>query len=152
MSRLTASVMLSLPAVAIARKDVRHAPPSQGPCEFGEFPSNGRLLALRARRYHAARMSLLVSLAAVAASVTIWFRYERDRQASAVAYAALEEQVRQLTMRLDVAEHDAVAASSQAEVAERVLLEKGYADADDLESARRRLEGEAAGERDGGMH
>ena len=97
-------------------------------------------------------MSLLVSLAALAASVTFWFRYERERRASALAYAALEEQVRQLTLRLDVAEHDAVAASSQAEVAERVLLEKGYADADDLESARRRLEGEAAGARDGGMH
>jgi hypothetical protein len=136
----------------IAQKDVRQAPPSQGACEFGGFPSNGRLLELRARRYHATRMSLLVSLAAAAAAVAFWFRSERERQTTAVAMAALEEQVRQLTMRLDVAEHDAVAASSQAEVAERVLLEKGYADADDLESARRRLEGEAAGERDSGMH
>jgi hypothetical protein len=37
-----------------------------------------------------------------------------------------------------------VAAAAQSEVAERVLLEKGYADADDLEAARRRLEGEFA--------
>lgn len=90
-------------------------------------------------------MSLLVPLAAVIFFAVFWFRYERERQASAVAFASLEERVREVTMRLDVAEHDAVAASAQAEVAERVLLEKGYADADDLEGARRRLEGEASG-------
>jgi len=89
-------------------------------------------------------MSLLVSLAAAAVVVAFWFRYERERRADAVAFAALAEQVRELTMRLDVAAHDAVAASSHAEVAERVLLEKGYADADDLEAARRRLQGEAS--------
>jgi hypothetical protein len=90
-------------------------------------------------------MSLLVSLATLAVLLAFWFRHERERQASAVQLAALEERVREVTMRLDVAEHDAVAASAQAEVAERVLLEKGYADADDLEGARRRLEGEASG-------
>jgi hypothetical protein len=90
-------------------------------------------------------MSHLVSLATVAVLVAFWVRHERERQASASAFAALEERVREVTMRLDVAEHDAVAASAQAEVAERVLLEKGYADADDLEGARRRLAGEASG-------
>src|SRR5574341_294465 len=40
------------------------------------------------------------------------------------------------------------------EVAETVLLDKGYADADDLEAARLRLEGEGLGARgrDGEMH
>ncbi len=90
-------------------------------------------------------MSLLVSLASVAAIVAFWVRYERERERSLATIASLEERLRQLTMRLDVAEHDAVAASAQAEVAESVLLEKGYADADDLEAARLRLEGEGSG-------
>ena len=123
--------------------------------EFREIASNGRLPLLPPRRYDARRMALLVSLAALAAVVAFWFRSERERRAGALAFAALEERVREVTMRLDVAEHDAVAASAQCEVAERVLLEKGYADADDLESARRRLAGEASGAaraRDGEMH
>jgi len=92
-------------------------------------------------------MSLLVALVATAAVVALWIRSERERQTSAIAFAALEERVRELTMRMDVAAHDAVATSAQAEVAERVLLEKGYADADDLEAVRRRLEGEFANAR-----
>jgi hypothetical protein len=84
-------------------------------------------------------MGLLFSVAALALLAAFWIRHERERRERATAFAALEEHVRELTMRLDVAEHDAVAASAQAEVAERVLLEKGYADADDLEGARRRL-------------
>lgn len=87
-------------------------------------------------------MSLLVSLAAVAVFVAFWLRYERERTVAAATIASLEERLRALTMRVDVAEHDAVAASAHAEVAESVLLEKGYADADDLEAARRRLEAE----------
>jgi hypothetical protein len=138
-SRFTASVMFGR-AFLIARKDVRPPPPSQ-------LPSNGRLPLRERRRYDAPSMSLLVALVATAAVVALWFRYERERQTSALAFGALEERVRQLTMRMDVAEHDAVAASAQAEVAERLLLEKGYADADDLEAVRRRLEGEFANAR-----
>ena len=90
-------------------------------------------------------MALLLSLATVAVLVAFWLRYERERAVAGATVAELREQVRELTMRLDVAEHDAVAASSHAEVAESVLLEKGYADADDLEAARRRLQGEVVG-------
>ncbi|MGB8931606.1 MAG: hypothetical protein WCC48_10210 [Anaeromyxobacteraceae bacterium] len=90
-------------------------------------------------------MSLLLSLATVAAVVAFWVRYERERELSAATISSLEERLRRLTMRLDVAEHDAVAASAHAEVAESVLLEKGYADADDLEAARLRLVGEGSG-------
>jgi hypothetical protein len=90
-------------------------------------------------------MSLLVSLAAVTVFIAFWIRYERERAVAAATLSSLEERLREVTMRLDVAEHDAVAASAHAEVAESVLLEKGYADADDLEAARRRLEGEAIG-------
>jgi len=109
------------------------------------FPSNGRLPLRERRRYDAPRMSLLVSLAAVAVLVAFWVRYERERERSLATISSLEERLRQLTLRVDVAEHDAVAASAQAEVAESVLLEKGYADADDLEAARLRLEGEGSG-------
>ena len=90
-------------------------------------------------------MGLLASMVGAAAFVALWVRFERKLTASAAAVAALEEQLRVLSMRLDVTEHDAVAASAHAEVAESVLLEKGYADADDLEAARRRLEAEAPG-------
>ena len=90
-------------------------------------------------------MSLLLSLATVAVVTAFWLRYERERQVSLATIASLEERLRQVTLRLDVAEHDAVAASAHAEVAETVLLEKGYADADDLEAARLRLEREAPG-------
>lgn len=109
------------------------------------FPSYGRLPLGEPRRYDAPLMSLLVSLATVAVLVAFWVRWERERERSLATVAALEERVRQLTMRLDVAEHDAVVASAHAEVAESVLLEKGYADADDLEAARLRLEREPVG-------
>ena len=67
-------------------------------------------------------MSLLVSVAAVVVFVAFWLRYERERQVAAATIASLEERLRELTMRVDVAEHDAVAASSHAEGAESVLL------------------------------
>jgi hypothetical protein len=102
-------------------------------------------------------MLLPLALAALAVALAVtWVRCERERRETARVIADLREEVRELSMRLDVAEHDAVAASAQAEVAERVLLEKGYADADDLESARLQLEGEslagAARGRDGEVH
>ena len=90
-------------------------------------------------------MGLLASLVGAALLVTVWVRFERKLSVSTATIASLEERLRVLTLRVDVAEHDAVAASAHAEIAESVLLEKGYADADDLEAARRRLEGEAPG-------
>lgn len=82
---------------------------------------------------------LVVAVAAVAA----WAR--RERQLTVGALAALEERLRELSMRVEVAEHDSIEASEHAEIAESVLLEKGYADADDLEAARRRLDREGSG-------
>lgn len=90
-------------------------------------------------------MGLIASLVGAAVLVALWVRLERKLSISAATIASLEERLRELTMRVDVAEHDAVVASAHAEVAESVLLEKGYADADDLEAARRRLEGEPVG-------
>lgn len=90
-------------------------------------------------------MGLLASLVGASVLAALWVRFERKLSLSAATIASLEERLRVLTLRVDVAEHDAVAASSHAEVAESVLLEKGYADADDLEAARRRLEHEPVG-------
>jgi hypothetical protein len=90
-------------------------------------------------------MGLLASFVGAAVLVAFWVRFERKLSLSAATVVDLEERLRVLTMRVDVAEHDAVAASAHAEVAESVLLEKGYADADDIEAARRRLEGEPPG-------
>jgi uncharacterized membrane protein len=89
-------------------------------------------------------MSLLVSLAMAVVLLAFWMRHERDRHAAEATIAALTERLREVTLRVDAVEHEAVAASAHAEIAERVLLEKGYADPDDLEHARLRLEGEAA--------
>lgn len=89
-------------------------------------------------------MSLLLSLATAVVLIAFWMRYERDRRTAEATIAALGERLREVSLRLDVAEHEAVAAGAHAEIAERVLLEKGYADPDDLEAARLRLEGEAA--------
>lgn len=89
-------------------------------------------------------MSLLVSLATAAVLLSFWMRYERDRRTAEATISALTERLREVTLRVDAVEHEAVAAGAHAEIAERVLLEKGYADPDDLEHARLGLEGEAA--------
>jgi hypothetical protein len=57
--------------------------------------------------------------------------------------AELADRVKELSARVDGAEQDAAAAVGRTEVAESVLLEKGLADEEDLEAARRRF-GEAA--------
>jgi hypothetical protein len=57
--------------------------------------------------------------------------------------AELSVRVRELSGRVEGAEQDVAAAVARAEVAEAVLLEKGLADEEDLEAARRRF-GEAA--------
>jgi nitrogen-specific signal transduction histidine kinase len=92
-------------------------------------------------------MSLVLSLATLAVLFAFWVRHERERRELAAVVAELTERLRELALRLDATEHETVAVGAHAEIAERVLLEKGYADADDLEAARRRLEGETAGAR-----
>src|SRR6266508_1781744 len=67
----------------------------------------------------------------------------------------LSERSRELSARLEAAEQDVSGALARTEVAEAVLLDKGLADEDDLEAARRRFgEGHASGEagRDGDLH
>ena len=57
--------------------------------------------------------------------------------------ATMRERVRELSTRLEAAESDVSQALAAADVAESVLLEKGLADEEDLEAARRRF-GESA--------
>src|SRR5574341_1406935 len=90
------------------------------------FPLTGACRCGRGVARMRTRMSLVLSLVTVAVLVAFWVRYERDRQVAGATLAALGERLRVLTVRVDVAEHDAVAASAHAEVAETVLLDKGY--------------------------
>ncbi|HEX9241108.1 MAG TPA: hypothetical protein VF875_01570 [Anaeromyxobacter sp.] len=64
--------------------------------------------------------------------------------------ADLSARVDGLATRLAAAEDGVAFAAERAEVAETVLLEKGLADEEDLEAARSRPEGAAAGERHDG--
>jgi hypothetical protein len=64
--------------------------------------------------------------------------------------AQLSTRVDGLAARLAAAEDDVAGAFQRAEVAENVLLDKGLADEDDLEAARRRPEGADADARGGG--
>ncbi len=52
--------------------------------------------------------------------------------------ATLSSRVEMLASRLEAAEHDISSAVARTEVAETVLLEKGLADQEDLDAARRR--------------
>jgi hypothetical protein len=70
--------------------------------------------------------------------------------------AALAEQVRTLGGRLEAVEEDLNRTALRADIAETVLLEKGLADEEDLEEARRYFEQHASPryvrERDGHLH
>lgn len=70
--------------------------------------------------------------------------------------AALAEQLRDVASRLEALESEASRSSLRIDVAETVLLEKGVADEEDLEEARRYFEQNAAPrydrERDGSLH
>ncbi len=70
---------------------------------------------------------------------------------------ALSERVEELSARLGATENDAARAALSAEVAESVLIEKGVADEEDLEEARRQFRAQGGcppyvRERDGDLH
>jgi len=98
-------------------------------------------------------MSLPVALALAALLATLALRWRRREQALERELEALTERVRQLEARLEAAEGDLGGAISSAGVAERLLLEKGIADEDEVEAVRRRLEGGVGpGVGDGAVH
>lgn len=77
--------------------------------------------------------------AVFAAALGLVVARERARQA-----AQLEARLRELQERLEAAEHAAEQAQLAAHVAGSVLLEKGLADEEDLDAARRHLEADDA--------
>jgi hypothetical protein len=84
------------------------------------------------------QMSAPIAVLALALLAALSLELVRRMRALAGEVAALTERVHELASRLEVAEQDAAAALSQADVAECVLLDKGVFDEDDLERARAR--------------
>ena len=85
-------------------------------------------------------MSLPVALALAALLAALGLRWRRREQARARELGVLAERLRELEARLDAVEGDLGGALASAGVAESLLLEKGIADEDEVEAARRRLE------------
>jgi hypothetical protein len=98
-------------------------------------------------------MDLLLAVALIAVAGTAVLLARRVRAMSAEV-AILSERVAELSTRMEAAEHDVAGAIAQTEVAETVLLDKGLADEEDLEAARRRFSAEGARDagRDGELH
>ncbi|HEX9399610.1 MAG TPA: hypothetical protein VF912_05830 [Anaeromyxobacter sp.] len=83
-------------------------------------------------------MEVLATAALAGLSVAALLLARRVR-ALLVDVAELSGRVTELAARLDATEHDAAGALARTEVAELVLLDKGLADEEDLEAARRRF-------------
>jgi hypothetical protein len=83
-------------------------------------------------------IALSGAVAVVAAGLT-WF-YGRERRLTAEVND-LTERIRELSARVEATEADVAHAVTQAEIAEGLLLEKGIADEEDIEAARRRFDG-----------
>jgi hypothetical protein len=105
-------------------------------------------------------VSFAISVAAalaVAASIARMIRRERRMRAE---LSGVAERMRELSARVEAAEADVAHAVTQSEISESLLLEKGIADEEDIEAARRRFDGgdPAASQsryvpgRDGGLH
>jgi hypothetical protein len=105
-------------------------------------------------------VSFAISVAAalaVAASVARMMQRERRVR---VELSGMAERMRELAARVEAAEADVAHAVTQAEISESLLLEKGIADEEDIEAARRRFDGgdpsvaqsRYVPGRDGGLH
>jgi hypothetical protein len=97
-------------------------------------------------------LGLFSSVTSVAIILAMALR-ERGLRAERLA---LTEQLREISLRLTAVEQTLEQVGAQAEVTARVLLDKGVADEEDLDAARRRMtepaEGEPARHRDGTVH
>lgn len=93
---------------------------------------------------------LLLALAGPLALVALQARRSRRLETELRGQlAGLGERLDQLHLRLEVTEQDLAMALSQTGVAEGLLLEKGIADADEVEDMRRRLVTDGAAPGDG---
>ncbi|HSN90450.1 MAG TPA: hypothetical protein VLS93_04420 [Anaeromyxobacteraceae bacterium] len=85
-------------------------------------------------------MAYLFAAAAAVLCLVAIRRWRRSRVAHAAELAALADRVDELSARLEAAEREAAQAVSHARVAGMLLLEKGIADEEDVEAARRRVD------------
>jgi type II secretory pathway component PulJ len=83
-------------------------------------------------------LALSASLALVAAGFARMLRREKRLTGE---LTGLTERMRELSARVEAAEADVAHAVTQAEITESLLLDKGIADEEDLEAARRRFDG-----------
>jgi len=100
-------------------------------------------------------MVVLATAAALAGLSTISFLLVRRVRGLLADVAALAERLKEVSTRLEAAEQDVAGALARTEVAETVLLDKGLADEEDLEAARRRFgdgHGSAEVRGDGDLH
>ncbi len=105
---------------------------------------------------YAIGISTAVALAATGLAVRL---VRRDRRLRG-ELSMVHEHMRELAARVEAAEADVAHAVTQAEVSESLLLEKGIADEEDIEAARRRFDGGEPSAsssryvpgRDGGLH
>ena len=91
--------------------------------------------------------TLLAVIGALALLAALGGKVRREQAALRAQVEGLRERIDQVHLRLEGAEQDLAMALSQTGVAEGLLLEKGIADADEVEDMRRRLvtDAEAAG-------
>ncbi len=156
-SRFTARVMLGC-----ACTTSEHI----GPRAADKHRPRGRMAftgALKGPR-RASSMALVPLALALSFTVALmaagWARTQRRERRLQGELNGLAERLRELSARLDAAEADVGHAITQAEITETLLLEKGLADEEDLEAARRRFDGDEPGAssgryqpgRDGGLH
>jgi C4-dicarboxylate-specific signal transduction histidine kinase len=102
----------------------------------------------------------LVAAAAAALAAALSVQLLRRERRLTRELREVQERMRELAARVEAAEADVAHAVTQAEVSESLLLEKGIADEEDIEAARRRFDGgepAASGSRyvpgrDGGLH
>ncbi|HTN53835.1 MAG TPA: hypothetical protein VML50_15605 [Anaeromyxobacter sp.] len=78
-----------------------------------------------------------LSLAVLAAS---WSNARRRERRLTSRMTMLEERLREVSTRVEAAEADVAHAVTQVDITEVLLLEKGVADEEDLEAARRRFD------------
>jgi len=96
-------------------------------------------------------LGVLATVAAILVVVGVRTLRSRTREAQ-----ALSDEMRKVASRIDSLEEEVSRTSLRADVAETVLLEKGVADEEDLEEARRYFEQHGqpryVRERDGSLH
>src|SRR5512140_2215776 len=86
-------------------------------------------------------LALSAAALATAGATAGWFRLVRRERALRSELSGMAERMRELATRVEAAEADVAHAVTAAEISESLLVEKGIADEEDLEEARRRFNG-----------